>query len=267
MSLAFNVVNLYMYELAMQHVTSLDPGVNPRGRGRNQSQAAPFVKANSQTGLTYVLGILDTFSNFSVQDIRTLPIFSFAQIGHAIVSLIKMYFVAKADSEYNEHTPVTATMVEVHLSSLLESLGLSAADGKSLGAHSFFKVMATIQKLFKDYKDSSIESIRAHFSGIPRLKGAQILDLEEPQPTPLHRTASVRTDETTANNLHLLSAAAVEQANATGSEAGSKQLSGGPPEDGDMAAMGQLIGEGDMGFMSDEGFLGIMQTMFLKGVR
>lgn len=261
-SLAYNVINLYMYELAMQHVSSPEPSKTPRPRSKiNQSHT----QSVSNTALTSILGILDTFNKFSVQEIRTLPVFHFAQIAHASVSLIKMYFVGKVDSEYHKDVPVTANIVEERLSSLLSSLRLSSADGKSLAAHSYLKMMGALQTVFIEHKHTTIESIKARFSGVPSMKDTQILDLEEPQPIPQQRTASHRTGEMPANKLHLLSAAAMEQSNAAGSEASDSRSH--TAEDGEMAAMGQLVGEEDMGFISDEGFLGIMQTMFLKGVR
>lgn len=265
-SLAYNVISLYMYELAMQHVSCPEPSKTPRPRSKiNQSHTQP----GSSTALTSTLGILDTFGKFSVQEVRTLPVFHFAQIAHASVSLIKMYFVGKIDSEYYKDVPVTAMIVEERLSSLLSSLRLSSADSKSLAAHSYLKMMGALQIVFKEHKDKTIESIKARFCGVPSMKGTQILDLEEPQPIPQQRTASHRRGEMSGNKLDLLSAAAMEQSNADGSEASecrSGQMGGGRAEGGEMAAIGQLIGEEDMGFISDEGFLGIMQTMFLKGV-
>lgn len=232
----------------------------------NQSYTQP----GSNTALTSTLSILDTFGNFSVQEIRTLPVFHFAQIAHASVSLIIMYFVGKRDSDNHKDVPVTADIVEERLSSLLSTLRLSSADGKSLAAHSYLKMMGALQMVFKEHKDTTIESIKARFCGVPSMKDTQILDLEEPAPTPQQRTASHQAGEMSANKLHLLSAAAMEQSNADGSEASecrSGPTGGRTAEGGEMAAMGQLIGEEDMGVIGDEGFLGILQTMFLKSVR
>ncbi len=261
-SLAYNVINLYMSELAMQRISSPEPSKTARARSKiNQSYTQP----GFNTALTSTLGVLDTFSRFSVQEIRALPVFHFAQIAHAAVSLIKIYFAAKISSEYRNDAPVTANMVEERLSSLLSSLRSSAADGKSLAAHAYLKMMGALQTVFTEHKHSAMESIKARFSGVPSMNNTQILELEEPQSTGQQRTASHRTGGTPGNKLDLLSAAAMEQSNAYGSE-GSDARSGisrsQMADDGDMVAMGQLIGERDVGFMSDEGFLGIMQTMF-----
>ncbi len=244
-SLAYNVISLYMYELAVQHVSSPEPSKTPRARGKiKQSYTQPgFI-----TALTSTIGILETFSKFSVQEIRALPIVHFAQIAHASVSLIKMYFGVKI----NKDVPVTTIKTEQRLGSVLDSLRSSAADGKSLAAHTYLKVIGAIQTVFKEHKHTTIESIKARFISIPSMKGTPVLDPEERQPTPRQRTAPHGTGEMLANKLDLLSAAAMEQSNANVSEAGSGQLGGRTPEDGEMAAMGQLIGEGTM---SDECFL------------
>lgn len=265
--LAYNVNGLYMYELAMQYLSSPEPPKTSRTRGKlNPAQTPP----ESNTALTFVLGILDAFVSLSVQEVRTLPIFHFAQIAHAGVSLIKMYFVAKADSDYYKIVPITATLVEKRLESLLQALRSAAEDGKSLAAHTFLKVIGALQDLFQGNRHTSMEYIKARFSGAPSLKDTQILDLEEPQPTPQQRTASHRVSKKGDDGLHLLhlaSAAAMEQSKASEMMPASDSQSDHAAEDGAVAAMGQLIGEGDVGSMGDEGFLGIMQTLFLKGVR
>lgn len=256
-----------MYELAMQHLSYPEPPKTSRTRGKlNPAQTPP----ESNTALTFVLGILDTFVSLSVQDVRTLPTFYFAQIAHAGVSLIKMYFVAKADSDYYKIVPITAALVEERLESLLQALRSAAADGKSLAAHTFLKVIGALQELFQGNRHTSMEYIKTRFSGAPSLKDTQILDLEEPQPTPQQRTASRRIVEKGGDGLdllHLASAAAMEQSKTSELTPGNDSRSDHAADDGAVAAMGQLIGEGDVGFMGDEGLLGIMQSLFLKGAR
>ena len=265
LSLTYNVINLYMHELVMQHVAWLEPGKPPpRSRGKNQSQTSPSAQASSlNVGLTSSLGILDTFLKFNVSEIRTLPTFFFAQIAHASVSLIKMYFVSRADLEFSKQTPVTADLAEERLHRLSDSLSLACDE--SLAAHTFLKMIVTLKTLFGEHKDTPLASIKARFSGMPSLKGAQLLDLGEPNPTPQQRTAARGSAETADEALHLLSAVAMGNgdANAYSNEAGSSaELDA--SVDGETAAMGQLIGEGDLGFMSDEGFIGIMQQMWAR---
>lgn len=265
--LTLNVINLYMHELVMQHVASLEPGKPPsRSRAKGQAQLAHSPQDSLSIALTSTLAILDAFPKFTHQEIRTLPTLYFAQIAHASVSLIKLYFVAQADSEISKHAPVTVDMVEGRLSGLSGSL--RAACSESLGAYTCLQMILTIQGLFEEHKNSTLASIKAHYSGIPSLQGTQMLDLKEPQPTPQHRTAPRDTAETADDALHLLSSVAMEKSNANGYEEGGPSAApngaASTAIDSERATMGQLIGEGEMGFMSDEGFMGIMQQMWAR---
>lgn len=257
-----------MHELEMRHHGSSEPAKSSsRARGKKQSQASPSAQASpSSTALTATLGILKTFSNMSVQNIRSLPIFSLAQLGHAFVGLMKMYFVAKADPDFSKHTPVTVAMVEEPMEQLTELLRSASADGKSLAAHAFLKMIISLQNVYKANKDCTIDSIRERYHGIPTLKGAQILDLEEPQPTPKPQTLSRRSGEDSDAALHVLSEVAMGKSTANGLQTEESQPTAvqSGAEDDEIAAMGRLIGGGDMGFMSDEGFFGIMQMMFSR---
>ena len=255
-----------MHELMMQHVSSLEPAKQPqRSRSRNQSQGnAPAQGGSMSVAMTSSVGILDTFLKFSIREVRTLPTFYFAQIAHASVSLIKMYYVARADVELSKHAPVTADIIEEHLNHLVDLL--RSACSESLAAATSLKMMVIIQTLFGEHKHSTLAIVKARYSGVPSLRGTQILDLEEPQPTPQQRTAPRASAEPADDALHMLSAVAMSKTNADGSKPEDDQLSASnsaktPSVDGETAAMGQLIGDEDMGFMSDEGYMGIMGVM------
>ncbi len=254
-----------MHELVMQHVANLEPGKSTsRSRGKIQSQAPSAQASSLSVALTSTLGIMDAFLKLDVGEIRTLPTFYFAQIAHASVSLIKMYFVAKEDLELGKHTPVTADVVLEYLGRLSDSLRIAGSESPS--ADTTLKMIVILRTLFGDHKDSTLASIKARYSGTPRLKGTQMIDLEEPQPTPQQRTAPRGNAETADDALHLLSAVAVGKTNADGyiAEEDRWAVADSAPVDGETAAMGQLIGEGEMGFMSDEGFIGIMQKMWAR---
>ena len=91
-SFSFHVIGLYMHELVMQHVSTLEPGVPlSRSQGKGQSQVPSDDRTSSiSIGLTSTLGILDTFLRLSPLEIRSLPTLCYAQVAHACVSLIKM---------------------------------------------------------------------------------------------------------------------------------------------------------------------------------
>ena len=269
LNLVFNVINLYMHELVMQHVASFEPAKSSsRSRGKNQPLPSTPTQASSLSiAVPSTIGILDAFSKFSSQEILTLPTFHFAQVAHASVSLIKLYFVGQADSDVSKHAPIGVAMVEEDLNRLIESL--RSTGGSSLTIQTFLKMIVILQTLFRENKDSSIATIKARYRGIPSLKATQMLDLEEPQPTPQQRTAAPKSEESSDGALQILSAVAMGNTHTDGHSTGEGRTDAAAGvqsvDEGEMAAMGQLIGEGDMGFMSDEGFLGIMQRMWARG--
>jgi hypothetical protein len=268
LTFVFNVVKLYMHELLMQHETGPEPPKTSRGRGKNQSQASPSTQtAPPNTGFTAILGILDTFLSFTVKEIRTLPSFQFAQIAHASLALMKMFFVAKSDSEFSKTAPVTQAMVEGYIQRGSDLLRSTAADGNSLAAHTFMMVLDVMRKMFEEHKDSDLQAIRTQYGGIPSTKQTQILDLEEPSTTP-HRKTVHGLEENSRGALHLLSEVAMEDSNANGYKAEEAQIGNladqRPSGEGsEMAAMGQLIG-GQMGTLSDDDFFGIMQALWAR---
>ena len=258
-----------MHELVMQHVSSLEPGKPlPRSRGKSHSQASSSTQTRSLSiGFTSSVGILDTFLKYNAEEICALPIFYFAQVAHASISLIKMYYVAKADMESVQYTPVTSDTIQEYLGRLSHSL--RSADGECLPVHTSLKMIMTIQTLFDEHKDSTLETIKARYSGVPSLRGTQLIELGEPQPTPQQRTMPQGSADTADEALHLLSAVATGKTDVNGYHVEGGQMPGaggvdGTAVDGETAAMGQLIGEGEMGFMSDDGFIGIMQRMWAR---
>ena len=151
---------------------------------------------------------------------------------------------------------MTAAVVEGHLGQLSGSL--RAACSESLGAFTCLGMIFTIQALFEEHKTSTLESIKAHYNGAPILQTTQMLDLKEPQPTPQQRTSG-RSNAKMADE-----ASRIPGCIGMGSSgAGRGKDEGGASHDpNERAVIGQLIGEGNMGFMSDTGFIGIMQQMW-----
>ena len=262
-----------MHELAMQHVTSAKPAKEvERALAYSSFYFTPSNSESSSSNvLASILGILDTSTKFQPQETRSLPVFFFAQLGHAAISLIKMYYVAKSDVDFRNLYPVTSEMVESRLSRLIELLHSSSHSATPLAATSFLRMMIMLRDLFIDHKDRSIESIRAKYGTIPSMKEIQILDLEEPQPTPQQRSTSRQVGKAAQGALQLLSEVAVGESNVSESsprEGLPETSSAGQftSEDGGITAMGQMIGAGHMGSLSDEGIFGIMQTMWTKRI-
>lgn len=222
LSLALNVVNLYMHELAMQYYVGVKPAAAPGARGEQETKSSTFTRAPN-TPLSSTLGMLDNLLDLSVQGLRSLPIFQFAQIAHGTLTLTKMFNFAKADAEYREQMPLSAETVEQYVGRLIDLLRAGAEGGKSLPAHSFLMVLHASLDLFQEIKHMSLGEIKEHCGGkFPATNFIQILDLHEPTPTPRQWNYSgdkfpLEKDVFPEGALHLLSeVAAMGKSNANG---------------------------------------------------
>lgn len=264
LSLALNVVNLYMHELAMQYYVGVEPGTVPGTRGKQpiESSTSPTVDP-SNTPLSSTLGMLDNLLNLSVQDLRSLPVFQFAQIAHGTLTLTKMFNFGKADPEYRKQMPLSAETVEQYVGQLIELLRAGAEGGKSLPAHSFLMVLHASLCLFQEIKHMSLRQIKEHCGGkFPATNFIQILDLHEPTPTPrqwnyLGDKYPLEQDVFPEGALHLLSeVAAMGKSNANGYRA----------EGGHLGAQ-QVAAEAAKAMAANEsGFSNAVRTTSANGV-
>ena len=221
LSLALNVVNLYMHELAMQYYVGVEPAVVPGELGPKPFKSTMADASN--TPLSSTLGMLDDLLSLSVQGLRSLPVFQFAQIAHGTLNLTKMFNFAKVDPEYRKQMPLSAETIEQYLGQLIDLLRAGAEGGKSLPAHSFLMVLHASLDLFQEIKDMSLRQIKEHMGGtFPATNFIQILDLHEPTPTPRQWNYSgdkfpLEKDSFPEGALHLLSeVAAMGKSNANG---------------------------------------------------
>ena len=224
LSLALNVVNLYMHELAMQYYVGIEPAIVPGARDKQSIESSTSIMVDpSNTPLSSTLRMLDNLLNLSVQELRSLPVFQFAQIAHGTLTLTKMFNFGKADAEYRKQMPLSAETVEQYVGRLIELLRAGAEGGKSLPAHSFLVVLHASLVLFQEIKNMSLRQIKEHCGGtFPATNFIQILDLHEPTPTPrqwnyLGDKHPLEQDVFPEGALHLLSeVAALGKCNAKG---------------------------------------------------
>ena len=181
--MAVNVVELYMHELAMQYYVGVEPAPVP---GQKLIDSTTSTMADpSNTPLSSTLGMVENLLNLSVQELRSLPVFQFAQIAHGTLNLTKIFYFAKADAEYRKQMPLSAETVEQYLGRLIDLLRAGAEGGKSLPAHSFLMVLHASLALFQEIKHMSLRETKEHCGGkFPATNFIQILDLHEPTPTP-----------------------------------------------------------------------------------
>ena len=256
LALALNVVNLYMHELAMQYYVGVEPPIVPVARGEQRVESStPTMADPSNTPLSSTFGMLDNLLDLSVQDLRSLPVFQFAQIAHGTLTLTKIFNFGKADPEYRKKMPLSAEAVEDYVGRLIDLLRAGAEGGKSLPAHSFLMVLDASLNLFQEIKHMSLREIKEHCGGkFPATNFIQILDLQEPTPTPrqwnyMGDKHPLEKDVFPEGALHLLSeVAAMGKSNANGY--GVEEGGLGPPR---MAADAEAMAASEDGFASAVG--------------
>lgn len=263
LSFALNVVNLYMHELAMQYYVGVEPAIVPGARGKQRIESSPSTMADpSNTPLSSTLGMLDNFLGLSVQGLRSLPVFQFAQIAHGTLTLTKIFNFGKADPEYRKQMSLSAETVEQYVGRLIDLLRTGAEGGKSLPAHSFLMVLHASLDLFQEIKHMTLGEIKEHCGGkFPATNFIQILDLHEPTPTPrqwnyLGDKYPLEKDVFPEGALHLLSeVAAMGKSNVNGYGVKEGQL--GPQQ---VAAAAEAMAA------SEDGFASAVRKMSTNGV-
>ncbi|KAL6808344.1 hypothetical protein J3E69DRAFT_351842 [Trichoderma sp. SZMC 28015] len=153
--LNFNVVNLYMHEMALHSDTMSDQWRPPfntdalkDGIVNSEPLSAAHINALSAC-LTAIDGILNTFLSMDVLSIRCLPVFNFMRVAYGVVILIKMYFSASSPgSEMGKVIHKDNMRVEYYLGALLDKFRATAADNKCRPAAKFLVVLAMLRSWF-----------------------------------------------------------------------------------------------------------------------
>lgn len=255
-----------MHELAMQYYVGVEPAIVPGVQDNQGNDSSMSARSNPlNTPLSSTLGMLDDLLSLSVQDLRSLPVFQFAQIAHGTLTLTKMFNFAKADPEYRKQMPLSAETVEQYVGRLIDLLRVGAEGGKSLPAHSFLMVLHASLALFQEIKHMSLREIKEHCGGkFPATNFIQILDLHEPTPTPRqwnylgdkHPLEPLEKDVFPEGALHLLSEVAAM---------GKSKANGYRVEEGRTGLEG-VAGEAEAMAARDEGFARAVRKMPANGV-
>ncbi|OTA02810.1 hypothetical protein A9Z42_0032310 [Trichoderma parareesei] len=153
--LNFNVVNLYMHEMALHSDSTGDnwrPPFNTEalkdGIVNSEPLSAAHINALSAC-LTAIDGIFNTFLSMDVTSIRCLPVFNFMRVAYGVVILIKMYFSASSPgSEMGKVIHKDNMRVEYYLEALLDKFRATAADNKCRPAAKFLVVLAMLRSWF-----------------------------------------------------------------------------------------------------------------------
>lgn len=152
MRLGFDVVTLYMHEVALQSVGAYEeikPPYDARAIRENLGKAEVLTSAHIgalSACLTAIDGIYDTFLSMDIASIRCLPVFTFVRVAYATVVLIKMFFTASApNSELGKVINRDNMKVEAHLEALLDKFRATAADDKCRPASKFLIVLVMLR--------------------------------------------------------------------------------------------------------------------------
>lgn len=169
--MAFNVLSLYMHEMALHSQGErIRPGFSTEslrdGLVNQEALSATHISALSAC-LSAIDGIVDTFLSMDVFSIRCLPVFNFVRVAYAVVILIKMYFSAAAPgSELGRVFDRENMRVEQRLDALLDKFRATAADDRSRPAAKFLVVLVMLRSWF--YKQMKSEGTGKDSSATPQ---------------------------------------------------------------------------------------------------
>ncbi|KAI3333125.1 hypothetical protein F4824DRAFT_473301 [Ustulina deusta] len=151
--LSFNVMSLYMHEIALQTNEERTAPSNAEALrdpipGLGDSLTAAHISALSSC-LTAIDGIFETFLALDESTIRCLPIFNLVRVSYAVVVLIKIYFSATSpNSELGKVINKDNMKVAEYIDRLLEKFRETAASDKSRPAGKFFMVLVMVRSWF-----------------------------------------------------------------------------------------------------------------------
>lgn len=205
MKIGFNVINLYMHEMALHVDTSNDqlrPPFNTDslrdGLVGSETMSSAHINALSAC-LTSIDDIFDTFLAMDISSIRCLPVFNFVRVAYAVVVLMKMFFSASnTGSDLGTVINRDNMRVQHYLDSLLEKFRATAAEDKCRPASKFLVVLAMLRSWF--VKQNSTATTQS--SGNPT--AANDSNIQQQQAN--HSNSNLHTTSVAANSpLHLLS--------------------------------------------------------------
>ncbi|KAL9121296.1 MAG: hypothetical protein Q9187_002151 [Circinaria calcarea] len=200
--LGYHVTNLYVHQMGirLEHSTeSLDVPQNPNDHSgliteHASTPSEPQIGA-LKTCLTSIHKVFDTFLSFTIDDIRTIPVFHFIRMAFATVTLLRIYDCAvMPNSELGRVLPVADLKVETYLDRLLGLLQAAAVERKSRLARYFQLVLMMLTSWFKfrktGHKHNQTELVDQELK-----PHAQPVDTERSTPTLGYRKISMQTNK------------------------------------------------------------------------
>ncbi|ERT02155.1 hypothetical protein HMPREF1624_00453 [Sporothrix schenckii ATCC 58251] len=153
--LSFEVLSLYMHEIALQTENGNDDFKTPYTAESTKEALigdATLTPAHIRALTACLLaidGIFDAFLGMDIQSLRCIPIFNFVRVAYATVVMIKLYlFASSPNSELGKVINKEHMKVEQHLNALLDKFRATAAGNRSRPAGKFMIVLAMIRSWF-----------------------------------------------------------------------------------------------------------------------
>lgn len=180
--MSFDVVSLYMHELALQ-ARELDirspchADILRNGLVQNEKLSIAHINAVSES-LMSIQGLLSSFLAMDVFSIRCLPVFNFVRVAYAVVMLIKLYFSAAAPgSELGRIFDKDEMRAGQQLDALLDKFRATAADDRCRPAAKFLVVLVMLRSWF-------FKQVKADAKGVGTPRSPMPLVSASPAPQP-----------------------------------------------------------------------------------
>ena len=193
MALGFQAIDLCILKTGVRHEVNLE-ALEAFGEPLQlqKFKKMPLSTAGIEARRTIVQSIhalLDQFLSFSVEDVRTIPVFHFVCVAYAATCLLRIYTRAvEPDSELAKSIPLASLNVESYLTRLLDLLQTSARDGKSKLAQIFQLVMITLKSWYERRKSGRKPNLDLKLQ-------AQPVDVGQDTPRLGYRRISVHIDK------------------------------------------------------------------------
>ena len=202
LSLSYHSVHLFIHRFSVRFEHNFE---DLEGSRRQPSQNKPPTECTSvlnhshveasRTFLSSIHKVLDSFLCFTVEDVRTIPIFHFVRVSYAVVFLLRLHCSAVGlDSDSGSVVPVADMKIEQYLTRLLNLLQVAAADGRSRPAQSFQLVIIMLKAWFERHQkgdglkqtDKIDQKLKLH---------TQPVDVERDTPRLGYRKISIHTEK------------------------------------------------------------------------
>lgn len=179
-----HIVSLYMHEVALHVDHNIDDFHPPfteetlkGAQGNNNDMLTPVHIDALTTCLASIHGSFDTFMSYTIDNVRTLPIFYHVRTAYCVVVLIKMYFAASAQNgELGKVINRDHMKVEQYLDNMMDRYRQAAEDERCRPAGKFLMVLVMLKTWFMKQKNGPTAAAAAAKDGSKAAADAKLDD-------------------------------------------------------------------------------------------